>query len=96
MIIDDKAISYMEDLSFITLSGDEKSDISKDMQNIVNIFECISGLNTEGIAECVHPFEKVNVFRDDEVRPSLDRETLLKNAPFHSEEMFIAPKTVEG
>ena len=35
------------------------------------------------------------VLREDEVRPSMDRGELLKNAPAADDEAFLVPKTVE-
>jgi aspartyl-tRNA(Asn)/glutamyl-tRNA(Gln) amidotransferase subunit C len=93
--IDDKLISYLEDLSFLTLSDDEKKRLAGDLENILNDFTRLSELNTDGVQEYSHPFNNVNIFRDDEVRPSFDRELILKNAPARNDEMFIAPKTVE-
>ena len=96
MKIDDELLSYLEDLSYLTLCDDEKSRISCDLQKIMNSIEKIKDINTDGASECITPFDKVNVFRDDEVQTSFDRELILKNAPCRNEEMFIAPKTVEG
>jgi aspartyl-tRNA(Asn)/glutamyl-tRNA(Gln) amidotransferase subunit C len=95
MQIDDKLISYLEDLSFLTLSDGEKSRLAGDLESILNDFNRLNGLNTDGVQEYSHPFNNVNVFRDDEVLPSFDRELILKNAPLRNDEMFIAPKTVE-
>ena len=95
MRIDDALIAYLEDLSCLTLSDSEKIRLTGDMQNILNGFERLSELNTEGVPERSHPFDNVNAFREDEVRPSLDRELVLQNAPFKNDECFIAPKTVE-
>ena len=38
----------------------------------------------------------VNALREDEVRPSLDRETALANAPARTGDEFMLPKIVEG
>ena len=95
MQIDDTLITYLEDLSCLKLSGDEKTNLVSDIQNIMNGISKIGELNTDNVPECVHPFDVINVFRDDKVQPSLDRGLLLKNAPVKNDEMFIAPKTVE-
>jgi aspartyl-tRNA(Asn)/glutamyl-tRNA(Gln) amidotransferase subunit C len=87
-------ITYLEDLSCLTLSDDEKERLTADLQNILNGISKLSELDTGGKTEC-SPHIHVNVFRDDEVRPSLDRELVLKNAPQKNSEMFMAPKTVE-
>ena len=95
MRIDDKLIEYLEDLSFFTLSADEKNLLAEDLEKILNDMARLGELNTDGVKECTHPFDYVNVFRDDEARPSPDRELLLKNAPVRNDEAFVAPKTVE-
>jgi len=96
MKIDDTLLSYLEDLSFITLSDEEKKLMARDLEKILHSIEGLSSLNTDGIPECIQAFDKVNVFRDDEVRSFINRELILKNAPVRSDEMFIAPKTVEN
>jgi len=95
MIIDDKLIGYLEDLSCLTLSDAEKERLSGDLGKILNYMERLSELDTDGVPERSHPFDNVNVFRDDIARTSFDRELILKNAPDRNNEMFIAPKTVE-
>ncbi|MCL2209021.1 MAG: Asp-tRNA(Asn)/Glu-tRNA(Gln) amidotransferase subunit GatC [Treponema sp.] len=101
MQIDDKLISYLEDLSLLTLSGDEKTRLTGDLQKILNYIARLDELNTDGVPERSHPwdncasFDNANAFREDIVRPSLDRELVLMNAPFKNDEFFIAPKTVE-
>jgi aspartyl-tRNA(Asn)/glutamyl-tRNA(Gln) amidotransferase subunit C len=95
MQIDDTLISYLEDLSCLTLSDAEKSRLTGDLKDILNGMERLSELNTEGVPERSHPFDNVNAFRDDETGVSFDRELILKNAPDKSDAMFIAPKTVE-
>jgi len=95
MQIDDKLISYLEDLSYLTLPADEKLRLSEDLGKILNSIERLSELNTDGVQERSHPFDNNNVFRDDKVRPSFDRELILKNAPVRNDKFFVAPKTVE-
>jgi aspartyl-tRNA(Asn)/glutamyl-tRNA(Gln) amidotransferase subunit C len=36
-----------------------------------------------------------NVFREDIVRPGLDRDVMLKNAPQHSADLIMVPTIVE-
>jgi aspartyl-tRNA(Asn)/glutamyl-tRNA(Gln) amidotransferase subunit C len=95
MLIDDKLISYLEDLSCLTLSNAEKIRLTGDLKDILSGMERLSELDTEGVPERSHPFDNVNAFRDDETGLSFDRELILKNAPDRNDEMYIAPKTVE-
>jgi aspartyl-tRNA(Asn)/glutamyl-tRNA(Gln) amidotransferase subunit C len=95
MQIDDKLISYLEDLSCLTLSDGEKNRLKGDLQEILAHMARLGELNTEGVSERSHPFDNVNVFRDDEIRASFERGLILKNAAVKNDEMIIAPKTVE-
>jgi len=95
MQIDDKLIAYLEDLSCLTLSDGEKTRLSGDLQKILGYMARLGELDTAGVDERSHPFDKVNAFRDDEVHPSFARELILQNAPIKNDEMIIAPKTVE-
>ena len=95
MQIDDKLLAYLEDLSCLTLSDDEKTRLKKDLREILDYMARLGELDTNGVLERSHPFDAVNAFRDDEVRPSFDRALILQNAPVKNDEFFIAPKTVE-
>ncbi|MCL2244762.1 MAG: Asp-tRNA(Asn)/Glu-tRNA(Gln) amidotransferase subunit GatC [Treponema sp.] len=95
MQIDDNLISYLEDLSCLTLPDSEKSRLSGDLQKILDYMARLGELDTTGVSERSHPFDIVNSFRDDEVQPSFSRELILKNAPVKNDEMIIAPRTVE-
>ncbi len=95
MIIDDKLIAYLEELSCLTLTDEEKQRLTGDLKDILSGMERLSELDTEGAAERSHPFDNVNAFREDETRPSFDRELILRNAPDRTDEMFAAPRSIE-
>jgi len=93
--IDDNLVLYLENISCLTLSEEERIRMKEDLQKILDGSARLSELDTEGIPEFSHPFDIVNIFRNDEVRPSFDRELILKNAPVRNDGYFVAPKTVE-
>ena len=95
MQIDDKLLEYLEDLSCLTFSVNEKTKLAKDLQEILDYMARLGELDTDGVVERSHPFDNINDFRDDTVRPSFDRALILQNAPVKNDETIIAPKTVE-
>jgi len=95
MQIDNNLITYLEDLSCLTLSDGEKLRLAGDLGDILGGMARLGELDTRGVPERSHPFDNVNAFRDDAALDSLDRELILQNAPRRSDEAFIAPKTVE-
>ena len=58
--------------------------------------DVLVGLDTEGVQPTAHVLPLKNVFRADEVKPSLDRELALSNAPEKENGYFKVPKIVEG
>jgi aspartyl-tRNA(Asn)/glutamyl-tRNA(Gln) amidotransferase subunit C len=95
MHIDSKLISYLEDLSCLALSADEKTSLTGDLQKILDYMARLGELDTSGVPERSHPFDDVNAFRDDVTRPSFERELILQNAPARNDAFTIAPRTVE-
>ena len=92
--IDEGLISYLEDLSYLTLTAEEKDRLMGDLEEILGGMARLSEFDAENVPECSHPFDNTNAFREDVPQASLDRELILKNAPDRGEDMFIVPKTV--
>lgn len=88
-------VSYVAALSRIELEDSEIDEMQKQMNDIVNYMDTLNQLDTEGTEPLSHVFAITNVMRDDEVKPSYDREDILKNAPERTDETFVVPKTVE-
>ncbi|MDD7184280.1 MAG: Asp-tRNA(Asn)/Glu-tRNA(Gln) amidotransferase subunit GatC [Ruminococcus sp.] len=95
MQITNELVSYVANLSRIKLDENEISEMQSQMSEIVNYMDILNQLDTENIEPLSHIFNITNVMRDDEVRDSYEREEILKNAPAHTEEAFIVPKTVD-
>ncbi|MFC1541615.1 Asp-tRNA(Asn)/Glu-tRNA(Gln) amidotransferase subunit GatC, partial [Candidatus Latescibacterota bacterium] len=58
-------------------------------------FDKLSEIDTEDVEPLAHILPVKNVMRKDEVKPSLDRETALKNAPKQERGYFVIPKVIE-
>ena len=95
MQIDDDLITYLEDLSSLTLTDAEKRRLADDLEKILGYMARLGELDTNDVPERSHPFDNVNAFRDDVIQASFDREQILRNAPDKSNGMFAAPRTIE-
>ena len=93
MTIDEKQIRYLEDLSFLTLSPEERARICADLENIISGMAQLSSLDTSDMPLQAAP--RITDLRRDEVTPSLPREEILRNAPQANGEAFVAPAAVE-
>ena len=54
----------------------------------------LNSLDTEQVEPLSHVIDPGNVFRGDVLRPGLDRERALKNAPARTEKFFRVPKVI--
>ena len=89
-------VAYVAELARLELTEEEKAVFQPQLENIVKYVEKISSVNVDGVPPTMHGREIVNAFREDEVRPSLDREAALANAPARTGDEFMLPKIVEG
>jgi len=78
-------------LARLRLTDVELDRLTSELGQIVHFVEQLSELDTSGVAPLAHALEAVNVFAEDEVRPSLDRELALANAPKRDDECYRVP-----
>ena len=78
-------------LARLRLSDAELDALTEQMRHIVEYVEQLGELNTADVSPMAHTVELTNVFAADIVRPSLDREQTLSNAPKRDDECFRVP-----
>lgn len=88
-------VSYVAELARIELSDTEKALFQKQLFDIMKYVEKVSSVDVDGVEPTMNGLTKVNAFREDEVRPSMDREDALSNAPARTGDEFKLPKIVE-
>ena len=89
-------VGYVAELARLELSEDEMRTFQPQLEDIVGYVEKISEVDVEGVPPMMHGREIVNAFREDEVRPSLETEVALANAPARVGDEFLLPQLVEG
>ncbi len=83
-------------LARLDLEPDELARFTAQLGGIVEHFRDIDALDLSGIEPMTQAFEMVNVLRDDEVRPCLDRAEVLAAAPAAAEGRFAVPPILES
>ena len=94
MAISKEEIIHIAKLASLNLSEEEIEGYAKDMTEILGFADMINSVDTDQIKETIAANENYNVFRKDEVIPSIDRDVLLQNAPSKDEGMFRIPKVL--
>jgi aspartyl-tRNA(Asn)/glutamyl-tRNA(Gln) amidotransferase subunit C len=88
-------VKYVAHLARISLTAEEEEKFGAQLKNILGYIEKLNQLDVSHIEPTAHAVPLVNVFRKDEVRPSLSNEDALRNAPSKANGLFVVPKIVE-
>ncbi|HIU16171.1 MAG TPA: Asp-tRNA(Asn)/Glu-tRNA(Gln) amidotransferase subunit GatC [Candidatus Ventricola intestinavium] len=95
MEITDGLIAYVAELAHLKLDDAQRAKARDDLARMIGYVDQLAEIDTEGVEPMSHVFPVKNVFREDEVRESMDREAILKNAPEKKDGCFVVPRTVE-
>lgn len=89
------SIEHLSRLARLALTEEEKSRYGSQLDNILQYVEKLNELDTAGIEPTSHVIAISNVMREDRVRPSLNREDALMNAPDKTDAFYRVPKIIE-
>lgn len=87
-------IEYVARLARLSLTESEKERFRKDLAEILAYVGKLNQIDTEAIQPTSHVLSVQNVFRDDEVLPSLPKDVVLANAPQKKDGLFKVPKII--
>lgn len=89
----DEVIRIAE-LAKLKLTEEEIVKFQIELSKILEYVEQLKEIDTKGVKLLSHPISRVNIFREDKVTKSIDREEALSNAPERTEEFFKVPKVM--
>ena len=95
MKITQTQVEYVAKLARLNLSEEQKERLTGEMGNIISFADKLSELDTSGVEASAHSIAVENVFREDEIMPSYNRDDILANAPTPQDGCFGVPKVVE-
>ncbi len=90
-MIDRDEVLHVARLARLSLSDEEVARMSGELSHVLEHVERIGELDLEGVAPTSHVVALENVLREDEPRPSLDRDRALESAPDHAGGGFRVP-----
>jgi aspartyl-tRNA(Asn)/glutamyl-tRNA(Gln) amidotransferase subunit C len=82
-------------LARLRLTDEEAETFTRQLDEVLGYVDKLSNLDLDNVEASAHPRESEDVLREDEIRPCLDQEQALLNAPKRSADQFIVPKVVE-
>ena len=81
----------MARLARLSLSDDELDMFTGQLAAVLDHAQDVASLDTAGVPPTAHPLPLENVLREDEPRPSLDRDEVLSSAPAVEDDRFRVP-----
>jgi aspartyl-tRNA(Asn)/glutamyl-tRNA(Gln) amidotransferase subunit C len=89
-------IAHVARLARLDLTDAELEAYRAQLAVILEHAARVQSLDVEPGVETAHPLELANSFREDESRPSLDRDEVLRAAPEAIDGYFVAPPALEA
>lgn len=88
-------IDHVARLARLALDESELETYRKQLGDILEHAARVQSVATDDVEPTAHPLSLVNGFRPDEVRPSLDRDEVLSQAPEARDGYFVVPPALE-
>ena len=93
MAIDRETVMHVARLARLDLTAAEADRLTIELDAILEAVSKVSELDLADVPPTSHPLDLVNVWADDEPRPSLTVEEALANAPAREGNLFRVPPT---
>jgi aspartyl-tRNA(Asn)/glutamyl-tRNA(Gln) amidotransferase subunit C len=88
-------VQHVANLARLNLTEEETVTYTTQLNAILNFFEKLDELDTDQVEPTSHVLDVYNVMREDEQRPSIEREEALRNAPDQEDGQFKVPAVME-
>jgi len=87
--IDDKLVEHLSKLSRLTFEDSER--LKEDLQKIIDYFEILAEVNTEGIEPMYTPIEEPCELRKGEPRQFENAQKIIENFPEKDDKLIKVP-----
>ena len=95
MAITREQVIHVAKLAHLDLTEEEVERFREQLSAILEAVSKVSELDLADVPPTSHPLDLVNVWREDEPRPSLSADDVFANAPDREDEFFKVPPTSE-
>ena len=95
MKISEQDIKTVASLSRLKIRAEEEVEVTAQLDKFLTYVENLQAIDTTNIPPTTYALPMQNVFRADEVKPSLPRELALSNAPLKDDGYFKVPRVLE-
>ena len=94
MPVDEETVKKVARVARLNLTEEETDRFSKDLSEVLEAFETLQAIPTEGVEPTFQPTDVENVVREDQVEPSIPRSKLLKNLKNQEDGFIKGPRVI--
>lgn len=84
-------VAHVAKLALLDLSDDEIDRFTVQLGDVISTAHAMNELDLSGVEPTHHPMGLTNITRPDAVRPSVDRDEVLAQAPAVEQDRFKVP-----
>ena len=95
MTISREDIEKVAVLARIRVDDEQISALEKDLGNILDLVDQLSGADTDSVEPMAHPLNAVQRLRADEVTETNQREAFQAIAPATENGLYLVPRVIE-
>ncbi|MBR1580341.1 MAG: Asp-tRNA(Asn)/Glu-tRNA(Gln) amidotransferase subunit GatC [Selenomonadaceae bacterium] len=95
MKVTQQDLDTVASLSRLRISDEERPEVLSQLDKFLTYVDNLQQVDTSNVEPTTYALPMKNVFRADEVKPSLDRELALSNAPLKEDGYFKVPRVLE-
>ena len=94
-MVDKKQVEYVANLARIEILASEAEYLGGQLSKILGYIDKLKELDVDNVAPMRGLNMQNNIFRNDEVKASDTKETILENSPQREGDYFKIPKVIE-
>ncbi len=89
-------VRHVAKLARLAIPDEKLPEFTRKLESVLGYVDQLKEVNVDGIEPTSHAVKMSNVLREDVVRPGLDLEAVLQNAPARDGPFFKVPKVIGG
>jgi aspartyl-tRNA(Asn)/glutamyl-tRNA(Gln) amidotransferase subunit C len=94
-MIDKDTVNYVGSLARLHLSGPSAERFAQDLEKILQYAQKLNSLDVTGVKPTSHVLDVENVFREDNVTPSLSQAEAMGFSVEHLNGFYKVPRVIE-
>lgn len=95
-VVSEQQVEKIAYLARLSITAEEKQAFARQLSSILNYFDQMATINTEGIEPLVTPTDMISVWREDKSQAWRGAEAAVAEAPEKVGNLFKVPPVVGG